>query len=64
MSGSCDIEIEFDDVSKNYYIVWQPPVAVGSGSSKIEALRDVLEGIHFCVDSLIEQKLKEVTEGN
>ncbi|MFW6112290.1 MAG: hypothetical protein ACOC6S_01810 [Chloroflexota bacterium] len=56
MSGSCDIEIEFDDVSKNYYIVWQPPVAVGSGSSKIEALRDVLEGIHFCVDSLIEQK--------
>lgn len=62
MSGNCDIKIEFDDVSKDYYIIWQPPVAVGSGSTGIQALRDLQKAAHFCVDSLIDQKLKDITK--
>ena len=62
MSGNCDIEIGFDEVSKDYYIIWQPPVAVSSGSNKIEALRELQKAAHFGVDSLINQKLKEITK--
>ena len=61
MLSNCDIKIEFDDISKSYYIIWQPPVAIGSGNTRIQALRDLRKVAHFCVDSLIEQKLKETT---
>jgi hypothetical protein len=62
MSGDCDIEIEFDNMSNDCYIIWQPPVAVGSGTTGIQALRDLQKAAHFCVDSLINRKLKEVSK--
>ena len=62
MSGNRDIEIEFDDVSTSYYIIWRPPIAVASGSGKIEALHDLREAAHFCIDSALDQKLKEITK--
>ena len=62
MSGNFDIEIEYDGVSKDYYIIWQPPVAVGSGSTGIQALRDLQKAAHFGVDSLIERNLKGISE--
>ena len=62
MSGDCDIEIGFDEVSKDYYIVWQPPLAVGSGNNKIEAIRDLQKAACFGVNSLIDIKLKEIAK--
>ena len=62
MSNNRDIEIEFDDVSKDYYVVWEPPVAIGSGGTDIEALHDLREVAHFGVDSLIDLKIKEITK--
>ena len=62
MSGNCDIEIRFDDLSKGYYVIWQPPVATGWGSNRVKALQDLQRAARFGVDSLIAQKLKKLTE--
>ena len=35
MSSNRDIKIEFDDVSKDYYIIWKPPIAISTGSTEI-----------------------------
>ena len=62
MSGNCDIEIRFDDLSEGYYVVWQPPVATGWDSNKIQALQDLQSAARFGVDLLIAQKLKKLTK--
>jgi len=62
MSGKCDIQIEYDGVSNDYYIIWQPPFVIGSGSTGIQALQDLQKAAHFGVDSLIEQKLKDIAK--
>jgi predicted RNase H-like HicB family nuclease len=59
MSGKHDIEIGFDDEVGDYYAIWHPPTAVGSGSSMAEALRDLRDVIGACIDYLIERKLAE-----
>ena len=41
MTSNRNIKIEFDDVSKDYYIIWSPPIAIGSGSTETEALHDL-----------------------
>jgi len=62
MSGNGDIEIELDGVSRGCYIIWKPPIAIGSGGTEIEALHDLREAAHFGIDSLIDQKLKEISK--
>ena len=62
ISGNYNIEIGFDNVSQDYYIIWQPPLVVSSGSNKIYALRDLQKVAHFGVDSIISQKMKEITK--
>ena len=62
MSGNCNIKIEFDDASKDYYIIWGLPIAIGSGNTEIEALHDLREAAYFCIDSLIGLKLKEISQ--
>ena len=62
MSGNCSIEIEFDDVSKDYYTIWELPIAIGLGNTEIEALHDLRETARFCIDSLIGLKLKEISK--
>ena len=62
MPGNCDIEIEFDELSNDYYIIWGLPVAIGSGSNRIEALDDLRKVAHFCIDSLINLKLEEISK--
>jgi len=62
MSSNRDIKIEFDDVSKDYYIIWKPPIAISSGSTEIEALHDLQISAHFGIDSLINSKLKEISK--
>ena len=62
MSGNGDIEIRFDELSRDYYIIWRLPVAIGSGSTEMEALHDLREAAHFCIDLLTDQKLKEISK--
>ena len=62
MSGNCDIEIGFDEVSKDYYIICDLPTAIGSSGTEIEALHDLRDAAHFGIDSIIEQKRKEMAK--
>jgi len=61
MSSNSGINIEFDDVYKDYYIIWRLPIAIGSGSNEIEALHDLQTTAHYGIDSLINLKLKEIS---
>ena len=63
MSRKWDIEIEFDDQTQDYYIIWQP-VVIGSGKTKAAALQDLREAAHFGVDNLIDLKLKDIRKGD
>lgn len=63
MSRKRDIEIEFDDQTRDYYIIWQP-VVIGSGKTKAAALQDLREAAHFGVDNLIDLKLKDIRKGD
>ena len=56
------IEIRFDDVSGDYYIIWELPRAIGLGGTEVAALHDLRQAAHLCIDLLIEQKLKEVAK--
>ncbi|MBN2099245.1 MAG: hypothetical protein JW753_06575 [Dehalococcoidia bacterium] len=57
-----DIEVGRDKDGGRYYAVWQPPVAIGSGRSMVEALRDMREAIELSVDSHVRRKLREKTK--
>ena len=57
------IEIEFDDETQSYYIIWQP-VTIGMGKTKADALKDLREAAHSGVDNLIDLKLKDIKKGD
>ena len=46
MPGTSDIEIEFDEETRDYYIVWTPTV-ISLGKTKDEVLEDLREAAHF-----------------
>ena len=54
--------MEFDEQTRDYYIVWRP-IVIGSGRTKREALLDLREAAHLGVDTMIESKLKDSQEG-
>ncbi len=56
------VEIEFDEENQNYYICWQP-IVISLGKTKHEALDDLREAAHFFVDTLIDLKLADISEG-
>jgi|LGOV01.1.fsa_nt_gb predicted RNase H-like HicB family nuclease len=60
MSSNRDIQIEFDEETQNYYVSWEPPIAIGLGKTKEEALEDLREAAHLGVDTLIDLKLRDV----
>ena len=53
------INLEFDNKSGEYYIVWEP-VVIGAGETAGEALEDLREAAHFGVDTLIDRKLQDI----
>jgi predicted RNase H-like HicB family nuclease len=53
------IELDFDEESGEYYIVWEP-VIMGAGKTADEALEDLREAAHFGVETLIDQKLQKI----
>lgn len=64
MYNTGKIEIEFDDVSNAYYASWYPPKAIGSGKTKLDALRDLQEAIHFGADTMIESRGQTLQNGD
>lgn len=49
-----EIEVILDRDTNTYHAFWRPPAAVGAGNTKEEALRDMKEAIHACVDWIIQ----------
>jgi len=62
LSRNNDIEVEFDDETRNYYIVWEP-IVISLGKTKQEALEDLRQAAHSGVDTLIDLKLKDIGKG-
>jgi orotidine-5'-phosphate decarboxylase len=58
-----NIEIEFDEDSRDYYIIWKP-IIISSGKTRNGSLADLRQTAHFAVDALIDRKLKDIGEGN
>lgn len=56
-----DIQIEFDEATKSYFIVWAPLIA-SSGKTRREALEDLRGVAHFGVDTMIDPKLKDISK--
>ena len=53
------INLEFDNQSREYYIIWEP-VVIGTGKTSRDALEDLREAAHFGVDTLIDLKLENI----
>jgi len=62
MSRENDIDIEFDEASQDYYAIWEP-VVIGVGETEAKVLEDLREAAHFCVDSFIDLKFKDINTG-
>jgi ubiquinone/menaquinone biosynthesis C-methylase UbiE len=60
-SNNGEIKIEFDKVTQHYYVVWELSV-IGLGKTRQEALDDLRQAAYFGVDSLIDQKLRNISE--
>ena len=58
-SENKDIQIEYDSVSSTYYIVWQPMVVVGGGSSRKAALDDLKSAAHFGIDTILNKEIEK-----
>jgi len=57
--NTASIEIEFDEETQAYYIVWEPLV-ISSGNTRQESLEDLRKAAHFAVDTLIDLKLRDI----
>ncbi|MEA1958161.1 MAG: hypothetical protein U9N44_00580 [Chloroflexota bacterium] len=53
-----NIQIEFDEVSRSYFIFWCPVIA-GLGETPHEALDDLRQAAHLGVDTMIDSKDRE-----
>ena len=61
MSNINEIQIEFDEVMRSYYIIWEP-VVIGTGKTRREALDDLRQTAHFGVDTFIDSKLDNINK--
>jgi hypothetical protein len=62
MSRKNDINISFDEETRDYYVIWEP-IIIGMGKTEVKAWQDLREAAHFCVDSFIDLKFKDITIG-
>ena len=58
MSRKNSIDIDFDEKSQDYYVIWEP-IIVGMGKTRHETLEDLRTAAHFGVDTFIDLKLKD-----
>ena len=61
MSRRQDIEIELDQETNNYFIIWEPRV-ISLGRTPEDALSDLREAAHRGVDTLIDLKLQALNK--
>jgi predicted RNase H-like HicB family nuclease len=54
-----DINLEYDQESGDYYIVWEP-VVLSAGKTERQALEELRGAAHLGVDTLIDLKLKKI----
>jgi predicted RNase H-like HicB family nuclease len=54
-----EITIEYDEQAQSYYVVWEPPRAIGLGQTRREALEDLLGAAHFGIETAVNLKLAE-----
>jgi hypothetical protein len=62
MNGDSDLEIDYDSKSRDYYIIWQPVLAIGSVPTRVEALRDLREAAYLGVDTCIDGALLKIEQ--
>jgi hypothetical protein len=58
-SENKDIQIEYDTVSHTYYVVWQPMMVIGAGSTRKAALDDLKNAAHFGIDTILSKEIEE-----
>ena len=63
VSSMNNIQIEFDEDTRDYYIIWKP-IIISSGKSRRGSLTDLRQTAHFAVDALIDRKLKDIGGGS
>ena len=61
MSDTEKIYIEYDSVNGDYFTVWNPPAALGAGKTAIEAINDMRQAVHQCIDILLDLKVEELS---
>ena len=61
VSSMNSIKIEFDEDTRDYYIIWKP-IVISSGKTRQGSLADLRQTAHFAVDALIDRKLKDIGE--
>lgn len=61
MSKINEIHIEFDEVAKGYFAVWEP-VVIGTGKTMRKALDDLRQTAHFGVDTFIDLRLENINK--
>ena len=57
-----DILIESDAETQDFYTIWEPGSAIGTGRTKEAALDDLKEAVHFYIDTMVELKLRETDD--
>jgi hypothetical protein len=60
MQDNQKLQIMFDHESDDYYIIWKSPVIISSGKTESEALEDFKNTVHSYIDSLINNKSKDI----
>jgi len=53
MEHTNEIQFEYDDMTDEYVVIWQPPLILASGKTKGEALLDLQKVIQSCSNSSI-----------
>jgi hypothetical protein len=61
---AAELRVEVDGETGCRYIVWQPMVTVGLGTTEREALEDLRRAAHAGIDCSIDEKCREVEPGN
>ena len=61
ISQNHDIQIERDEETECYFVVWAPLIA-SSGKTRREALEDLRVAAHFGVDTMVDLKLKDISK--
>ena len=54
-----DIKLDYDEVSGEYYIVWEP-IILSAGQTERRALEELRGAAHLGVDTLIDRRLQRL----